>query len=329
LLEKAETTILYASMPLVDIWKSTPNQIQNKSIQQLLVFAGDGRLRDGNETSKEFREFLAHIPSDLLSKYASQCLSSSFQESGLALQDIVNQAGKRLGFNVKDGRYRGTVGEVGFDGIWSTTEGDAILVEVKTTDAYRLNLGTTALYRRDLIKQGVIPEDSSSILYIVGRSDTGELEAQVRGSRHAWDIRLISVDALFRLVKIKEELEEQKTIDRIRDILMPQEFTKVDGIIDLVFTATNEIKSDELEEADEDEEERPGKKFTFVPVQFREACISRLQSSLGESLVKQTAAIYATPDGNTGVLCAISKEYHRNNRYGYWFAFHPSLKRHC
>ena len=107
-------------MPLVDIWKSTPDQIQNKSIQQLLMFAGDGRLRDGNETSKEFRDFLAHIPSDLLSKYASQCLSSSFQESGLALQDIVNQAGKRLGFNVKDGRYRGTVGEVGFDGIWST-----------------------------------------------------------------------------------------------------------------------------------------------------------------------------------------------------------------
>jgi hypothetical protein len=68
------------------------------------------------------------------------------------------------------------------------------------------------LYRLDLIKQGVIPEDSSSILHIVGRSDTGELETLVRASRHAWDIRLISVDTLFRLVKVKEELEDQKKL---------------------------------------------------------------------------------------------------------------------
>jgi hypothetical protein len=189
-----------------------------------------------------------------------------------------------------------------------TTEGDAILAEVKTTDVYRPSLETTASYRRELIKKGIIPEESSSILYVVGRSDTGDLEAQVRGSRHTWDIRLISVDALFRLVKIKEELEDQNTIDRIRDILMPQEFTRIDGIIDLVFSATKEVKPEDIEEAEEDEEERSGKKFTFVPVKFRDACITRLQSHLGESLVKQTAAIYATPDGGTGVSCAISPQ---------------------
>jgi hypothetical protein len=311
-------------MPLVDLWKSSPDQIRGKTVQQLLMFAGDGKLRDGNETSAEFRQFLGHIPSDLLSTYAIQCLTTSFHDSGLVLQDIVNQAGRRLGFKVEDGRYRGTVGEVGFDGIWSTAEGDAILAEVKTTDVYRLSLDTTAAYRRALTKKGVIAEESSSILYVVGRFDTGDLEAQVRGSRHAWDIRLISVDALFHLVKIKEELQDQNTIDRIRDMLMPQEFTRVDGIIDLVFSATKEVKSEEVEEAEEDEGERSSKKPAFVPVQFRDACITRLQSHLGESLVKQTAAVYATPDGSTGVLCAISKEYHRGNRIGYWFAFHPS-----
>jgi hypothetical protein len=105
---------------------------------------------------------------------------------------------------------------------------------------------------------------------------------------------------------------------------MPQEFTRVDGIIDLVFNATKEVKPEEIEEDEEDEGERSGKKFTFVPVQFRDACITRLQLYIGESLVKQTAAVYATPDGRTGVLCAISKEHHRSNRIGYWFAFHPS-----
>jgi hypothetical protein len=85
-------------MPLVDFWKSSPDQIRSKSVEQLLIFAGDGKLRDGNETSAEFRQFLSHIPSDLLSTYAGQCLTSSFHDSGFALQDIVNQAGRRLGF---------------------------------------------------------------------------------------------------------------------------------------------------------------------------------------------------------------------------------------
>ena len=80
-----------------------------------------------------------------------------------------------------------------------------------------------------MIKQDLIPEERSSILYVVGRANTGDLEAQVRGSRYAWDIRIIGVGALFRVLKIKEELEDQDTVDRIRAILVPQEFTRVDG----------------------------------------------------------------------------------------------------
>ena len=311
-------------MALVDLWKSSPEQIKGKTIQQLLTFAGDGHLRDGNETSDELRSFLAHIPSDLLQDFAEHCLASSFTDGGLALQDIVNQVGRRLGFQVEDGRYRGVVGAVGFDGIWRAGEGAAILVEVKTTDAFRLSLDTTARYRRALIKQESIPEESSSILYVVGRSDTGDLEAQVRGSRHAWDIRIIGIRALFRVLKIKEELEDQNTVDRIRAILRPQEFTRVDGIIDLVFSATKEVTPDEIEEPDDEEEEKPAKKFT--PVQFRDECVKRLQSFLEESLVKQTAAVYATPDGKTAVSCAISREYESRNSKGYWFAFHPAQK---
>lgn len=129
-------------------------------------------------------------------------------------------------------------------------------------------------------------------------------------------------------MKIKEEIEDQKTVDRIRGILRPQKFTRVDGIIDLVFNVKKEVEPEIIEEAEEEEKggERSAKKFTLVPVQFRDACIARLQSQLAESLVKQTPATYATPDGATSVLCAISKEYHRHNRVRYWFAFHLSQK---
>ena len=67
-------------------------------------------------------------PSVLLQEFADHCLNTSFADSGLALQDVVNQVGRRSGFHVEDGRYRGVVGEVGFDGIWRTSDGTAILV---------------------------------------------------------------------------------------------------------------------------------------------------------------------------------------------------------
>ena len=170
-------------MPLVDIWKSDPDQVRHKGVQQLLGFAGDGRLRDESDTSAEFRGFLRHVPSDLLAKFATQCLEESFPQSGFALQDIINEIGRRLDFKVQEGRYRGVQGTVGFDGLWRTDDKRTILVEVKTTDAYRLSLDTTSNYRRQLVHADEMIEDMSSILYIVGRSDTGDLEAQVRGSR--------------------------------------------------------------------------------------------------------------------------------------------------
>ena len=313
-------------MPLVEIWKKTPDQLRGKSIQQILAFAGDGRLKDGNATSAEFREYLAHIPSDELSRFANQCLDASFQDSGLALQDIANQVGKRLGFASEDGRYRGSSALIGFDGLWHSKGGDTILVEVKTTDAYRLSLDTAANYRKQLIRDGKITEERSSILYIVGRTDTGDLEAQVRGSRFAWNIRLISVDALLRLLRIKEELEDQQTVDRIRAILTPQEYTRVDGIIDLVFKATEEVRT-EAPPDEPDVEPTSGEKLPkFSPVTFRPACVARLQGYLKETLVRQSAAIYATPDGATAILSATSREYAKGSRSGYWFAFHPSQK---
>jgi hypothetical protein len=53
-----------------------------------------------------------------------------------------------------------------------------------------------ASYRQRLIEQNKVDKSKSSILIIVGRDDTGELEAQIRGSKYAWDIRIISTDAL-------------------------------------------------------------------------------------------------------------------------------------
>ncbi len=269
-------------MSLIDLWKNSKEQIEGKHVKQIISISGEGQLSDGNSASEEFRYFLSNIPSDILIRYADQCLQDPFATSGFVLQDIINQVGSRLGFSVTSGRYRGGPGQIGFDGLWQFPEGHTIVVEVKTTDAYRIDLNKLAGYRKTLIKNGTILEQESSILIVVGRKDTGDLEAQVRGSRHAWDIRLISVDALMRLMTLKQEVEDPKIVKMIYDILIPREFTKLDEIVEIVFFTAEDIKEDEpIEEGSEDET----KAAKFTPVSFHKACVEIIEKHLNCSLI--------------------------------------------
>jgi hypothetical protein len=311
-------------MALIDLWMHSREQLEDKHIQQIIAFAGTGQLRDGSRASEELREFLSTVPSTLLRIYADQCLQDAFNGSGYALQDIINQVGRRLGFTVGDGRYRGSAGSIGYDGIWHFPDGHAIIVEVKTTDAYRIDLETIAEYRKALIKQGVVPELSSSVLIVVGREDTGDLEAQLRGSRHAWDMRLISVDALMRLMTLKEEVEDPRIIRRIYDILIPREFTKLDAIIEILFSTTEDVKHAE-QPADDAPEVQPTTP-KFIPVSFHAICVERVERALHRTLVKRSRASYSSADGSVALICAVSKTHARGDQQWFWFAFHPHQK---
>src|SRR5688500_9594669 len=105
-------------MTLASLWKEQKDQLKGKHIRQIISFAGDGKLRDDNQTSNEFREFLSQIPSISLKQYLEECMSEKFDDNGFVLQDIVNQLGTRLGFSVSHGRYRGIHGKLGYDGLW-------------------------------------------------------------------------------------------------------------------------------------------------------------------------------------------------------------------
>ena len=308
-------------MALIDIWRNSPEQIRDKQINQLIAFAGEGILKDGKSASLEFRSFLASVSSAHLARYAKECLELKFDGSGLALQDVINQVGSRLGFKVKDGLYRGRVDAVGYDGLWRSPEGQSLIVEVKTTDTYRVALNTIAGYQKQLASVEEINLETSSILLVVGRQDTGDLEAQIRGSRYAWDIRLISVEYLLKLLGIKEGVEDPETAVRIRAILNPQEFTRVDGIVDLLFSAKEDIQEEvQPEDADDDKSARTEKAFT--PVSFHDACIQRISEKLEHTLVRQSRATFTTSDEEVVFVCAVSKEYEMPTGKNYWFAFH-------
>jgi hypothetical protein len=254
-------------MALLDLWTKSPDQLQDKQVQQLIAFAGAGKLVDGSNCSAELRAFLARVPSARLMEYADQCLTQSFPDSGLALQDVVNEVGARLGAEVTPGRYRGTSKHVGFDGLWVFPNGQSIVVEVKTTDAYRIDLTTIADYRKSLIESKSVSETASSMLLVVGRQDTGDLEAQIRGSRYGWDIRIISVGALLRLMSTKEEVEDPQIIQRIHSILIPREFTRLDEIADILFSAAEDIKQESVPSEDvADSIENKSKEPKLTPV---------------------------------------------------------------
>jgi hypothetical protein len=314
-------------MSLTTLWNTSPDQLQEKTVQQVIAFAGNGRLLDNSVASSEFREFLGSVPSELLALYADQCLNQKFDDNGLALQDIINEIGRRLGFAVVDGRYRGTASAVGHDGLWTSSEAHSIIVEVKTTDTYSINLETVAEYRRKLIEHGDVAGHSSSMLIIVGRQDTGNLEAQIRGSRFAWDLRLISVDALLRLLRVREDVEGPEIAKKISEILIPYEYTRVDRIIDIVFSAAEDVLS--LDSVDDDEirgmngADATARKPKLVPVKFHDACAQRVEQYLNRKLLKRSRATFASADKSLAVICLVSKEHDSSGTPNYWFAFHP------
>ena len=318
-------------MPLLSIWSSNQAAVEQFSIEQIVNAAGDENLKDNSECSNELRAFLSEVGSEKLEQYVEGCLTVSFQKSGLVLQDLVNEFGRRLDFDVTNGRYQGTSNAVGYDGIWKSPEGQSIVVEVKTTDAFRISLNTIAEYREKLFKSGHLSEPSS-ILMVVGRQDTGDLEAQVRGSRHAWDIRLISADALMRLVFLKQEADAPETGMKIRSLLIPKEYTRLDGMIDVMFTTAKDVEAgdDVALEEDQPSEQQDAKikgvwQFTKYPLlqAKRDAILSALGRREDANLIKKTRALYWNPLKNVRAACTISKRYPKNPSVPYWYAYHP------
>jgi hypothetical protein len=315
---------LRGTMALLAFWKSSRDHVLGQTIHQIVSNAGDGKLRDGSECATELRQFLREVPSEHLSNYMQQCLDASFTDSGLVLQDIINEVGRRLDFDVENGMYRGKPSMIGFDGIWRSLDTPDILIEVKTTDYITIPLDKIADYKRRLVAEGRLASDAS-MLVIVGREDTGALEAQVRGSRHAWEMRLISAESLIKLVQIKEKSNEEGTIRQIRDLLQPFEYTKLDKIIDVIFATTEDVQQTvdaELEADEGDTSSRSVRTNRDKIDTKRQSAVDAIAKLKGVPLLKYRQTLFWSTDKSTRVCAAVSKVYERSYQ-PYWYAYHP------
>lgn len=314
-------------MALLSLWSSNPDAVLSLTIEQIVATAGDGKLLDYSECSRELRAFLSQIQVERLAEYADHCLAIAFPKSGMVLQDLVNELGRRLDYVVTNGRYQGKSDAIGNDGLWHSPEGQEILIEVKTTDAYRISLDTIAGYR-DQLRERRSLADLNSMLIVVGREDTGELEAQIRGSRHAWDMRVISIDALIRLTRLKESTEDNTTGAKIRSILVPMEYTRVDGLIDVLFTAAKDVESAIDTSIAPDAEDGPAAPWEFTDAKAlqakRDEVVAAFARKLGVKLVRKSRALYWDSEHTVRVVCTVSKRYTKKGQAPYWYAYHPA-----
>ena len=167
---------------------------------------------------------------------------------------------------------------------------------------------------------------------MVGRDDTGELEAQ----RHAWDIRLISADALIKLVQLKENSDSLDTGRKIRSLLSPMEYTRPDELIDVMFTTAVDIEGAIISHEDDDTEGKnvsteaeSGSKgvWEFTDSNLLQAKREKIIKAFGDSrnatLIKKSRALYWDAAHELRLACSISKRYLKRQAYPYWYAFHP------
>jgi hypothetical protein len=176
----------------------------------------------------------------------------------------------------------------------------------------------------------------------VGRQDTGEVEAQIRGSRHAWDIRLISAEALIKLVKLKENSDDPETGLKIRSVLSPLEYTRLDRLVDVMFTAATDsapgvvdldVEDDAAQSAPSNEppslttEPEASGSWVFTDPTLlkkkRDEIVKAMSHRMGTPLIKKSRALFWSADHSKRIACTISKKYTKRATYPYWYAFHP------
>jgi hypothetical protein len=132
-------------------------------------------------------------------------------------------------------------------------------------------------------------------------------------------MRLISADALVKLVQLKENSEGQETGRKIRSLLVPREFTRLDDMVDVMFTTAKDVERI-VETADTEEEPAtetdidPGRNkgtWEFTDSKSlqakRDEIITALSRREGTPLLKKSRALYWSPDHDRRAAFTISK----------------------
>ena len=138
---------------------------------------------------------------------------------------------------------------------------------------------------------------------------------------------------MIKLVQIKEKSDAPTTLIQIRQLLRPFEYTKIDRIIDVIFTTAADVEDQIAEQppVDEDDEARETIKQErtdpdLISAKRAEAVEAFFARTKGKELVRSRELSSGVRTRNFEVCCAVSKRY-EGDYQPYWYAFHPNWDR--
>ena len=281
-------------------------------------------LRDNSSASLELRRHLR--AAGLTEIEAISRILLSTQTNGRVFQDLVNNLGERIGFEVEYGLYQGVKNAIGFDGYWRSKNSD-IVVECKTTDAFRISTDVLLRYAERLRVERNL-KGSPSILLVVGRFDTGDLESQIRGSRADDRIGVIGIGSLLSLVGAVGELTNGPATEGLRSLLIPRDYTRLDELSRLITNVINEAQySHSIAEdlVSQDSTKIPFDEMVSSAVWYKAAMVSSLEEETGV-LDKITASkSHFTDQMGQSIFIAASKRYQREDQQ-YWFSIPKDME---
>lgn len=197
-----------------------------------------GELKDGEESSRRFREFILKDKWNLdhFKFWVKESMQKKFNRE---FQDIVIALGKRLGFDPEFGHYTGAQERIGYDGIWKNAQGLVLILETKLGSWIRYDVNQLGGYIDSVAKERGIADDKIYGLYAVGDpSDLGSLADQVRGSKYSGKIRIISSEDLLKLANFCKDFGLKN--EQVAPLLVPIDAVNVGELIDIIETMIQE-----------------------------------------------------------------------------------------
>lgn len=229
---------------------------EHLSLENINLLLKD-ELKDGNQASKTFRDFITQESWGYTNfkAWIDEAIEKGYHRH---LQDLVVVLGNHLGLEIEFGHYQSSREDISFDGLWKKPGGEYIVLEVKTRGWIAHEIGQLGGYMDELRERREIPDEKLFGIYVLGGIQGDALADQIRGSAWRDRIRLISCDDLLKLFKLRDDLaslEIEDTDQKIRGILLPIDNINIGHLVNVIIEIAEFKRA--LAEAEDEEVEEP------------------------------------------------------------------------
>jgi len=205
------------------------------TLDRIVNLAGD--WTDGSRASEQFREIIEdeQTTTEEIEAYLQEAINGSEPYHNKALQDLVNNFGRRLGFEIEYGVYQGRSDTIGYDGHWISTATDDdthLVVETKTNTAYSIDPGQAGEYMAQFVDEHEVNREQVYGLYVIGEGDVETVSQTVLGSQYRDRMRVITAQRLLDLLEIQEDSGLRH--DQVVDVLLPINAVDVGQLVGLI-----------------------------------------------------------------------------------------------